>query len=738
MKKNSIILILSVLFSACSWMTSPDGSSSSFFTDYEELTQPEVKKRANPYEIKNFKVDYVLSKSVSLSWQINSAIYKYKVFRSDKNNEYSAVSEFLSNYAESFTDQVNPGEEYSYRIKGFDKNDNIVFVSEQVDVRSLYKPQAFQAVGTQNKTIILKWNWPQDYGSIKSVRVYQQLNPFSLISSDNLSYSEYFSTDTGFSITDSSCELVQDVADLGVEDGDKIFYRIKLFTENGSSDYSNIVSGFTFSAFAPLAPANVNVSKGLYRDKIVVSWDEVVQDSEGHMAADFYRIYKRTEDSDSFTLVCDNLEELIYEYAVTDTKSVFFMISSVRVKDDLSLEEGAPGDICEGYCLRAPQFISASIYSYSDKIKLIYSLDDVIPLDNIAAVNLYRSDDSEMNNSELVVSLSSEDLNASIYFDESPVTEQNYYYSLKIESVAGEESDMSLIKKGICGEIPKPEFTVSQGSSDTIFINIVNTDIDYKAFVVERKYSYYDSQFEKKEKYADELNDLKPDNYNQFLKYKHNPNPVETSWHIVGNQVEEDIYEDDCNITIYNSLNCKITGKASYRLRFVNFDDNVKLSEYSEVKQGFRQISNEEFLHEFLSTVDRSQFKMKWLHYGGTKPAQDDDVNGDKNGYLAYRPKFGAPVKVTTSYVNYCDYFMTFNDHSAGPQLCISGWDANGTYVGGNTVSGIYSGYVLFDIVVTDGRKAGGVYRVKQDGLSEVTLPWDSNRSIIEALLNSL
>jgi hypothetical protein len=155
---------------------------------------------------------------------------------------------------------------------------------------------------------------------------------------------------------------------------------------------------------------------------------------------------------------------------------------------------------------------------------------------------------------------------------------------------------------------------------------------------------------------------------------------------------------------------------------------------------GYRKITNEEFLTEVLHTVDSSQFKLNWIHCGGLKPIKKEGIKGHLSGDCLYRPKIrlfkNPPAVIKTLYDNYQDYIAVLNDLPDEPQTSLSQINADGTYEGGNKVSGLYPGEVRFFIEVTSGRKSGGYYIVKQKNQQETIMPWDFDRDFVESYLN--
>ncbi|MGL5720849.1 MAG: hypothetical protein ACRCY4_00390 [Brevinema sp.] len=152
------------------------------------------------------------------------------------------------------------------------------------------------------------------------------------------------------------------------------------------------------------------------------------------------------------------------------------------------------------------------------------------------------------------------------------------------------------------------------------------------------------------------------------------------------------------------------------------FDSN---SNQLSVLEGFgwRKITDEEFFFEFQKGIDSSLPRIRTLKslnfFGEKKP-------GWKSGNLVYKTSgiFKRPIRITISYTNFTDQYLTLNGTYEIQIFKIIG--QRGKLVGTIDIDGIYKGSVTHDLVLEKGQSTnGGVYRVQQAGRPEVILPWN-------------
>ncbi|MBN2651054.1 MAG: fibronectin type III domain-containing protein [Spirochaetales bacterium] len=692
-------------------------------------SRPEV----NIFAVENFRLSDSTPRSVRLSWDISPYAYKYVILRKlSSDKDFEIIAGNLSNRTTAFfDDRMQSGTDYVYRIQSRNSKNDILYESSDLKVKTAISPIGLSALGTTEPSIKLSWQWLKSWPTVSGFKIYRTRSRHSS------EFESFVIPLSGLTIdsTGESSLVVSYVDSVDEADVGKFFYyEISAIYAGLESFRSNMVGSYGLSASAPIAPQNIVVSQGLYASKITISWDPVVE-FDGASAAEYYQIYRKMPDSQNFEILANNLTDTNYVDSIAVQGEVeYFIIPVGRDEDDGTILMGEQSSVFKGWVIPVPVNFRATKLAYSSKIVL--SWNGFANFDTIAEYKLFRSISSDMAGAEEVTSLTpTEDVMS--YEDTTANVDTDYYYAVRIVSTAEEDNlgAFSLVDKGRAGQMPKPSFSASKGQGDTVTITCLSTNVDYKNYDIYRRYEYYQPLYEKKEKYAGELGDNYPDNYEQMLKYKVNPNRLKSSWEKIASDVTESSYSDSCQIDQVCGQT-KARGPIEYKIVLKNFDDVASVE--SDVDTGYRALTNDEFLAEFLATIDRSQFKMVKIHLGGTGPAADDDVNGDVTGSLQYRPDFGTTVKVPIYYNNYRDYFMTLNDHPAMPQTSFASWSANGTLVGGDSVSGIYSGYVIFDIIVTDGRKSGGGYRVKNGSNPEVRITWDFDRAAVTSYLQTL
>lgn len=90
--------------------------------------------------------------------------------------------------------------------------------------------------------------------------------------------------------------------------------------------------------------------------------------------------------------------------------------------------------------------------------------------------------------------------------------------------------------------------------------------------------------------------------------------------------------------------------------------------------------------------------------------------------YTASGGLSGADILIT--YSDYCDLYMTMN----GTQHTVINdvFSQNGTLTGCQIdVTGVYTGYVRYNLIISGGKPAGGYYYVSQDGGAETQIPYN-------------
>ena len=309
-----------------------------------------------------------------------------------------------------------------------------------------------------------------------------------------------------------------------------------------------------------------------------------------------------------------------------------------------------------------------------------------------------------------------------IYSDLTGEEGKAYLYSVRGVDSAGHVVQ-SVGKYGVKGEIPRPQVETRPGVQKNVLIRVKNRPAYLKVNVSVSR-PYYTPRYRVKEAYTERYgnhvvneNSAVPFNYEDSLCYAVDPHRGYTT----PSYICRNSPWDEINDTKAFPGNNRYTVQYVYTLP----DGKERLSAFTSVG-GFRDISDREFLDEVLMTVERSQFKLKLVHLGGTAPngfdAVEDDTKGDNesfakdpknppNGWLYYDCDFSLRrmvADVTLIYQNYCDYdlFLTtdktrMHRSVVGPEKITNINDTKvGELVGVILISGIYSGEVEFHIKV--------------------------------------
>lgn len=139
---------------------------------------------------------------------------------------------------------------------------------------------------------------------------------------------------------------------------------------------------------------------------------------------------------------------------------------------------------------------------------------------------------------------------------------------------------------------------------------------------------------------------------------------------------------------------------------------------------GYRTMSDQEFLDEFNQQIHYAFYKIPHLGNFGDDTVNDDTGSGSVH-YVSSWMSFMSKVKVEITFTNYCDSYMIFN----GEQLTVitNILSQSGTLTNQINVTGIYTGYVRYNIEILSSNPGGGNYVVSQDeGVTETSLSWEN------------
>ncbi|MBN2651600.1 MAG: fibronectin type III domain-containing protein [Spirochaetales bacterium] len=690
----------------------------------------------NIFAINNFRLSDSSPRSLRLVWDRSDYAYKYAILRRlSSENEFLVVVDNLSNRTTSFfDDRLQRGTDYIYRIQARSSKNEILYESSDLSASTAISPIGLTGIGTTKPSINLSWKWAKSWPLASKFRVYRSINRHSDVF-------DIFELSFGELVVDSSdpdFHLVKFEDLIEESDAGKIYYYEVSAIVSGIESYrSNLIGSYGLNAAAPVAPSNIEVSRGLYSSKISLSWDPV-EAFEGSIAAEYYQVYRKMPDSQNFEKISNFLYETSYEDFIENQGLVEYFIIPVGQDDDGKILMGAQSEVVGGWLIPVPTNLYASKLSYSSKIVL--SFDGFSSLDNISKVKIYKSINFDMLDAEEIASV--EPSTAEIIIEDSEISPNiDFFYAARIQSTADTDNlgKMSTIDRGKAGDLPVPVLNVTSGSSDSVTVTCLNTGIDYKSFDIYRRYEYYNPLYLPKERHVNDVDDNFPDNYDQKFYYKINPNRIKSEWIKIASDVDSVSYTDNC---VINQVcgQTKARGDIEYYIVLKNYDDVPLPSPNSEIVSGFRLISDREFLEEFIAATDKLESKMTYMHMGGTSGNTSEDVTGDFSGLAQYRPKINGINSITVPIFisNYKDYYLILNDHPDGPQTTNVSWSANGVFIGGNLISGIYSGYVILDIVIANSKPIDGGYRVKNGSNPEVFITWDFNREDLNSYFNSL
>lgn len=359
--------------------------------------------------------------------------------------------------------------------------------------------------------------------------------------------------------------------------------------------------------------------------------------------------------------------------------------------------------------------LSASVFGFPDKVMLEWSAGAASS--EGLRYYVYRS---SVNGSQKL--LTPGGITATAYSDTAAVPGTAYWYFVRAVTPGGQVFQ-SRKQCGVGGIISKPQVDVLPGPRNNVLLRMKNRSAYLKVNVSVSR-PYYSPVYRLKEAYGVQYGNHVvaghskiPFNYEDSLCYAVNPNRQYTApAYVCRNSPWDEVFD-----------NAAVPGVNRYMVQYVFTlpDGREKLSDFTSV-QGFRSVSDREFLDEVLMTIERSQFKLNLIHRGGTAPngfdAVEDDTKNDnalfvkdpKNppqGWLYYDCEFSLRkmlADVTLIYQKYQDYDLILTTDRTrmhrslvGPEKITNINDTKvGELVGVISVSGIYTGEVEFFIKV--------------------------------------
>ncbi|MDR1899335.1 MAG: hypothetical protein LBQ55_04945 [Treponema sp.] len=163
---------------------------------------------------------------------------------------------------------------------------------------------------------------------------------------------------------------------------------------------------------------------------------------------------------------------------------------------------------------------------------------------------------------------------------------------------------------------------------------------------------------------------------------------------------------------------------------------------YSETRQGYGALTQEQFFREYVKTVNKSLGKLVNMNKAGAMDKLGDETKyGTISGSIAYDTPDSVlsaipPFNIYITYNNYADFYIG-NDSTQGRYFILNGQsnthvtstDGNGYMLGTVTAAGMYPGTVDYSgISIVGQQAAGGTYLVTPTGFPSATVDWTLGR----------
>ena len=532
--------------------------------------------------------------------------------------------------------------------------------------------------------------------------------------------------------------------------GKTYLYKITAILENGNeSSESSEMQGRTILAGAPEPPTHFSASKGLYKDTILLEWT-APEESD----VDSYTIYYRlSSESQAQEKELPNITSTSYLYKPERPEERFkeynFYVVAVNEKGKSApcQTQQAGKDFDSGYIIPQVRNFNASFGTYTDKIQLSWA--KIRSAEVEYSYTIYRCHDINETPQKIAENIS-ENITNYIDSDSSLEEAKLYFYSIEVVAKNSDSIDSNIgyatdIKDaiGVKINIPTPEILSVSKNQPDITISFKNKP-SYCYAVIEVSRPIYAPRYELKPGRSG-YDPTKPKNYTETLQYKCNPSRYYSSYSILAKEVSQNSYIDTTSTPGINKYRIKYYFKAPDEIGGKQIFNDTAV----ESNEGYRSINDREFLTEALKTVDKSQYHLTNIHKSGLAAGAFDSI-GKCNGKCEDkkdRPDAGCfhycymgagpPVEVYLRYNMYQAYDMIFESVDT-KHLTSVNWGANGSLTGYINISGIYSGRLDFNLVITNAVKAGGSYSVTQTGKQKSDFAWDFDREDVENYLRTL
>ena len=152
----------------------------------------------------------------------------------------------------------------------------------------------------------------------------------------------------------------------------------------------------------------------------------------------------------------------------------------------------------------------------------------------------------------------------------------------------------------------------------------------------------------------------------------------------------------------------------------------------SDLDAGYRAVTNDEFFSEVYKENVWALDNIQKLKASGTGMLGSETVyDPDGNGTVVYFAEATLSVAtLTLTFTNFSAYYLIQDTESGSPitaTLSKPLGDCSGPMAGKLLITGVYNGYVRYDLQMVGGTVTGGSYWVSQNGGAETEVQYDSD-----------
>lgn len=206
------------------------------------------------------------------------------------------------------------------------------------------------------------------------------------------------------------------------------------------------------------------------------------------------------------------------------------------------------------------------------------------------------------------------------------------------------------------------------------------------------------------------------------------PDKVTVSWQAVEGATMYRVFRSDCKKVMVQvggdvtatSIDDTTVPAGEFTYKVVPFGGTLE-GIHSDPDRGFRTVTNEEFFIEFMNSINYTSKRIKSFGGLGNETITAENSAGTCT-YGSSGGLSGATVLIT--YIDFCDLYMTMN----GTQHTVitNVFSQQGTLKNCRIdVTGVYTGYVRYDLVISGGKPSGGYYYVSQNGGPETQISYN-------------